>query len=143
MLHTIEQVVHKLKHHPSTELAWKTLNNKLTRNKIFHIIFNSLLFLLVAILIVLNLWGMNGHYSSLWISKIFLSMAIITAISGLLSAIVSIFRFKARSIELKRSINQIDKEYTKYINKEGIYSDKDTRDQELLKIVSNLSYIAK
>ncbi len=143
MIHSYDKIAQDFHNHPSINHAWKTLNYKLRRNTAFHIIMNTILFMVVAVLITLNLWGMKTNFEKTpWVSNFFLAMAIITAFSGLCSSMISIFRFKSRSAEIKHAIKEIESEYEDYKAKAEPY-DRPNRDAELLKTVSELSFIPK
>ncbi|TCG10455.1 DUF4231 domain-containing protein [Mycoplasma todarodis] len=127
---------------------WNTVNNKYRKSRFYNTLINSTIFILTATLVLINLWAMltlkNPPYNThdwQWARNCFLIMAIITAVTGLLTSALSIFKFKDKTRQMKDAINSIKEEYKEYKLKDGRYADIKNKDQVFIEFVSESAFI--
>ncbi len=127
---------------------WNSVNNKYRKSRFYNVIINSTIFILTAALVLINLWAMltlkNPPYNTQdwqWARNCFLIMAIITAVTGLLTATLSIFKFKDKTRQMKDAILAIKEEYKEYKSKDGRYSEIKNKDQVFIEFVSESAFI--
>ncbi|CAM9136991.1 DUF4231 domain-containing protein [Mycoplasma marinum] len=128
--------------------VWNLFNNKYRKSKINFTIINGTIFILTALLVLLNLWAMltlkNPPYSGIewqWARNCFLSMAIITAITGFLTAMLSLFKFKSVSRQAKEAVKIVKEEFKEYKSANGKYAKINNKDQVFIEFVTEAVFI--
>ncbi len=127
---------------------WNTVNTKYRRIILYSVLINAVIFILTATLVLINLWAMltlkNPPYNAhewQWARNCFLSMAIITAFTGILTATLTIFKFKDKTRQIKVAISAINEEYKEYKQKDGRYAEIKNKDQAFIEFVSEAAFI--
>ena len=125
-----EKILEKLQTEHGVENTWSMFKKKYRLSSLYNILINTTIFILTASLVLINLWAMsmlkvapyNGNEWQ-WARNCFLVMAIITAITGLLTSTLSIFKFKSKTRKMKESRSLIKKEYKEYKSETGKYAE--------------------
>ena len=127
---------------------WNVFNTRYRKSRFYNVLINSIIFILTATLVLINLWAMltlkNAPYNTSdwqWARNCFLVMAIITAFTGLLTSALSIFKFKDKTRQIKDAISSIKEEYKEYKSKDGRYSEFKNKDQVFIEFVSETAFI--
>ncbi len=126
---------------------WIIINKKYRRSKRWFVVINATIFFLTAALVLINLWAMltfkDAPYDGpewQWARNSFLSMAIISAFTGILSAILNIFKFKERASHSQEAIKIINQEYDDYKKQVGRYDNPTNNDQIFIEFVSEVAF---
>lgn len=117
---------------------YEKIVKKYNKSKTIFYIINFLILFLSAIFIILNLFAIRynpGGNDTKWL---FVTIAILTAISAFISSITSLYIFKTKQKEYFQKINALEEEKRKYLNEEDIYSNSTNKDKILIDKATNI-----
>ncbi len=143
------EIMTKLESSPKAKEWWILINKKYKKSLFIYTTLNVVVIALTSLLMITNLIAIlnlnsgktNSSVDHTWEWKYLLTITIITSISGLLTTVMSIFKFKVRSRNAKEAIKEIKQEYKVYKAKKDKYYNNPTRDQLFLETVSEISFI--
>lgn len=125
------------------KLAIKTYNNlrkKHLNATIWYITLNVMSLLLVASLIVSNLWALRWNHIKFDsnIRLLFLLGVALNAVSALLTSVLSFFELRPKSQMLKNALIDIDREFAQWKQQENKYKRLD-RNSRIITVVNMIA----
>ena len=117
--------------HKWTENEYMKLYKKYIRSRLWFIILNVLSFVLVASMVILNIYAIKKNPFPDTI-KLYVSIAILTGFVGLLTSLVSFFTLNKNSNKYKEQYENVMEHYKNYKKQVGQYEKASTRDQVLI-----------
>ena len=98
------------------------LKSKYKKSITIFLLLNIIVFSLTAISILLNIFTIRKNEAGDTTKWLFVTIAILSAVSGLISSIMSIYTFRKRNRNTKEIINSIEIEKRHFKDKSGDYS---------------------